>query len=67
MPNMSYCRFSNTLEDLEDCYEALNKGNITLKKEARAAKALIELCGKIAEYTDEEVDDMYKMNAEDDY
>lgn len=23
MPNMSYCRFENTLNDLEDCFEVM--------------------------------------------
>lgn len=67
MANMSHCRFSNTLDDLEDCYEALKTDNITLRREARAAKALIELCRLIAKYTAEEVDEMYAMNAEDDF
>lgn len=67
MPNMSYCRFSNTLEDLEDCYNALYRGDISLKKEAKAAKALIKLCRAIAEYTEEDVDEFYKINAEDDF
>lgn len=26
MANMSYCRFQNTVEDVEDCLEALKKG-----------------------------------------
>ena len=67
MPNMSYCRFSNTVEDLEDCLNALYRGDVCLKNEARAAKRLIGLCRTIAQYTDEEVDEMYEMNAEDDY
>jgi hypothetical protein len=25
MPNMSYCRFENTLGDLVDCFENINK------------------------------------------
>ena len=25
MANMSYCRFQNTLRDLEDCFEALEE------------------------------------------
>ena len=25
MANMSYCRFENTLTDLDDCYDALNE------------------------------------------
>lgn len=29
MSNMSYCRFRNTLNDLRDCYEALDVEDIT--------------------------------------
>lgn len=67
MPNMSYCRFSNTLEDLRDCRDALYNGDICWKREMKAAKALVAVCRVIAEYTDEEIDEMYAMNAEDDF
>ena len=45
MSNMSYCRFQNTLRDLEDCRCHLNIPNDSLSdEEAAARKALLELC-----------------------
>ncbi len=45
MSNMSYCRFQNTLRDLQDCLDALCdiEGNLSelSKEEARAADSLI--------------------------
>lgn len=65
MPNMSYCRFQNTLNDLRDCYncgmEALDytpeakkrvekTGMETLSKdETEARLSLIALCSSIAD------------------
>jgi hypothetical protein len=44
MPNMSYCRFQNTLMDFEDCKDALEElatdGGKLSAEELRAAKAL---------------------------
>lgn len=53
MSNMSYCRFQNTLSDLQDCYEALGEimdvDNSGLSEdEEKALKRLIKLCTKIA-------------------
>lgn len=53
MPNMSYCRFQNTLSALDDCYDALyNELNADLDnlsdEEKRAAKELINLCHDVA-------------------
>jgi len=47
MSNMSYCRFQNTLNDLQDCYE--NFSEEVSKDEDRARKRLIRLCQHIAE------------------
>jgi hypothetical protein len=50
MANMSYCRFSNTLNDLRDCEQALNDDPPTedgSPEEYRAMKNLIRLCGVI--------------------
>ena len=51
MSNMSYCRFQNTLRDLEDCVEAMYDidGNFEelSPEEARAAKALLDLCNNL--------------------
>jgi hypothetical protein len=45
MPNMSYCRFQNTLQDLRDYYENM--------EEKKAKARLIKLCPRIvAEYGD---------------
>lgn len=50
MPNMSYCRFRNTLTDLQECEEALNNGDeIDDDEEQRARTWLIKLCHRIAE------------------
>lgn len=62
MSNMSYCRYHNTLLDLQDCYYALqdefpaepdddddtDRHDIS-KEEAAARKALVELCIIISE------------------
>lgn len=49
MSNMSYCRFRNTLEDLQDCEENMADTDELSDDEARARKRLIALCMKIAE------------------
>jgi hypothetical protein len=57
MPNMSYCRFENTLHDLRDCYNALRDGakddEEMLPEERKAMERLIRLSGDIYhEYED---------------
>jgi len=47
MSNMSYCRFSNTLDDLQDCYENMDD-EPSEESEKRARKRLIALCESIA-------------------
>ena len=51
MSNMSYCRFQNTLTDLQDCMDTLYDLDEDLSElsgaEKRAAKSLIELCNEI--------------------
>ena len=55
MANMSYCRFRNTLSDLNECYS--NIENETSEEEEKAKEALIKLCKKIAHlYNDDEED-----------
>ena len=58
MANMSYCRFENTLSDLEDCYKDMQFGNefseLSLT-EQEARNELVALCKKIAEQFDEEL------------
>lgn len=56
MPNMSYCRFRNTLNDFKDCLYAL--GDVdefkdeTIEEEKYAAKKLRELCEEYIEQYD---------------
>jgi len=49
MSNMSYCRFQNTLHDLEDCYENMELHKQSNKEEKEAKEKLIELCKKIVQ------------------
>jgi hypothetical protein len=49
MPNMTYCRFQNTLNDLEDCLEALEENEELSEEEEEAKKRLIEVCTEIAD------------------
>lgn len=67
MANMSYCRFHNTLSDLNDCESALNtfinddENTIESKEERSKAKKLIELCQYIADnYSAEDIDEYAK-------
>lgn len=48
MGNMSYCRFTNTVRDLRDCYENMDDADLS-KMEARARVQLIKLCRRIAD------------------
>lgn len=64
MANMSYCRFQNTVNDLRDCYwaieEAVNQDEMSVseymatlsKDEQYALKRMIELCHNITEMTE---------------
>jgi hypothetical protein len=48
MANMSYCRFHNTLQDLQDCAEHMEDDDLS-EEEARARTRLIKLCARIVE------------------
>jgi len=48
MANMSYCRFQNTLSDLQDCYAHMDEEEELSNDEKDARKWLIELCVDIA-------------------
>lgn len=54
MGNMAYCRFQNTLQDLEECYDSWDDDSKNLSPEETKARArLIKVCGNIwAEYGD---------------
>lgn len=53
MANMSYCRFRNTVADLQDCVDHM-EGVLDDDEEIRARNRLIKLCERIAaEYGEE--------------
>ena len=50
MPNLEYCKFQNTLDDLIGCRESLLYGDSLedmSAEEREAAKNLIKVCGQI--------------------
>lgn len=47
MPNMSYCRFHNTLGDLRDCLEHMEDDDLS-SEETMERERLIKLCERIA-------------------
>lgn len=65
MGNMGYCRFNNTLSDLEDCRDALREGNISSLAEKRKAKRLLKVCREIADNFDEDYIDSIHTDDED--
>lgn len=57
MANMSYCRFENTVDDMEDCINALDDYdwylneiiiNASSDQEASAIERFVELCKTVA-------------------
>ena len=55
MSNLSYCRFENTARDLQDCYEAINDGEIETTMSDSEVEGLKKLMGFIQElYNDQE-------------
>ena len=58
MSNMSYCRFGNTFNDLQDCYDALNENSLDdlSELEKKYAIRLIKMCRDIADDYLEEAD-----------
>lgn len=48
MANMSYARFQNTLDDLDDCHEHLWDRNMS-QEEDKARLRLVKLCIEIAD------------------
>lgn len=53
--NMSYCRFENTLRDLEDCNKHLFDEDLSAD-EKRARELLVKLCREIADDLEDEDD-----------
>ena len=55
--NMSYCRFQNTVTDLQDCYDNWEEtaDDDLSEEETRARTRLLKLCREIAECYGEQV------------
>lgn len=49
MSNMSYCRFHNTVLDLEDCLNAMENEEESSESEIASCDELLELCHKIVD------------------
>ncbi len=47
MPNMSYCKFQNTLKDLQDCCDDIYNDDLSTEED-KARKRLVKLCRDIA-------------------
>lgn len=73
MSNMSYCRFTNTSRDLNDCLDALAYGYSLSDMEVRAGKAMfkefLEFCKNswiISDFDKSAVDSLFDSLAEQD-
>ena len=55
MPNMSYCRFENTVHDMQDCIYAIEEGD-TSELSSREVRALEEFLDLAREITNLECD-----------
>ena len=53
MGNMSYCRFHNTLEDLQDCYEHMDEMSRREDKDSGEYKAFLKLISLAQNIADE--------------
>ena len=64
MPNMSYCRFENTVHDMQDCIYAIEEGDTSelSSSEVRALEEFLDLAREITnlEYDIEEILDNYE-------
>jgi len=67
MANMSYCRFTNTRQDMDDCLEALRDEKRLSDFEVRAGRNMfrdiLEFCqeqGIIDAFDEEVVDDLFR-------
>lgn len=64
MGNMSYCRFRNTLYDLQDCVDAIETGKLTDggidREELIALMEMRDLCEYFVENLSEEINEIYE-------
>ena len=68
MPNMSYCRFTNTRNDMNDCLDTLCEGKSLSTMEVQAGKNMfrevLEFCqehGVIDAFDREEIDRIFDL------
>ena len=58
MPNMTYCRYRNTLMDLRDCYDDIHCPELDdeemSEEELEARAKLIALCKEIGDELDDQ-------------
>lgn len=67
MPNMSYCRFENTNNDIADCINALDENDWDIWKMIKGASSkyeavgmirFVRLCKQVAEgFEDQDIDE----------
>jgi len=62
MPNMMYCRFENTYNDLKECLQALEYEEELSESEQKYKD---KLCSTISEYFDEDRDGHYEDTFDD--
>ena len=64
MPNMSYCRFENTVNDMQDCIYAIEEGDTRelSSSEVRALEEFLDLAREITnlEYDIEQILEEYE-------
>ena len=64
MPNMSYCRFENTVHDMQDCIYAIEDGDTSelSSSEVRALEEFLDLAREITnlEYNIEQILEDYE-------
>ena len=64
MPNMSYCRFENTVNDMQDCIYAIEDGDTSelSSSEVRALEEFLDLAREITnlEYNIEQILEDYE-------
>ena len=55
MANMSYCRMTNTAEDLQDCWD---NWHVSSQEELKARAKIIALAKKIVAYENDDEEDV---------
>ena len=56
MANMSYCRFRNTLNDLQDCFNNFDDNDLDLSESNARRELYILCCNIVKSYDLEDID-----------